>query len=46
MVNYETYYKKIGKYLNKYNKLQKDISKHDRNYNMSPREYMESKRRG
>lgn len=31
--------KKIEKHLEKYKKLQKDISKHDDNYNMSPSDY-------
>ena len=35
--------KKINKYLNKYNKLQKEISNHDNNYNMSPKDYMDSR---
>lgn len=35
--------KKVEKYLDKYRKLQKDISKHDNNYNMSPKDYMNSR---
>ena len=34
------------KLINGDNLIHTDNSKHDRNYNMSPREYMESKRRG
>ncbi len=37
--------KKIEKHLEKYKKLQKDISKHDDNYNMSPSDYFKKVKR-